>query len=82
MTAFIFTKKAELKNEIMTRTGRGVTYWIGKGAYTDNDLYILYTALNKYEIRRLNKIVKEIDSNAFITLSEGQKISGGFEKRL
>ncbi len=82
MTAFIFTKKAELKNEIMTRTGRGVTYWIGKGAYTDNDLYILYTALNKYEIRRLNKIVKEIDPNAFITLSEGQKISGGFEKRL
>lgn len=82
ITAFIFTKNPEIKDKIMSETGRGVTYWMGKGAYTDNDMYILFTALNKYEIRKLNKIVNKLDPAAFITISEGQKITGGFEKRL
>ncbi len=26
----------------MEKTGRGVTYWMGKGAYTENDQYIFF----------------------------------------
>ena len=66
----------------MSRTGRGVTYWNGKGAYTEQDLYVLVTCLNKYEIRRLKKIIDEVDPNAFVILNEGSGITGGFEKRL
>lgn len=40
----------------MERTGRGVTYWMGKGAYTDTDQYILFCAVNKYEIRNFKKL--------------------------
>ena len=82
ITAMIFTKHPEIKEDIMTRMGRGVTYWMGKGAYTETDQYILFTAINKYEIRRLYKILNEVDPNAFVILSEGQNITGGFEKRL
>lgn len=82
IAATIFTKEEKLKNEIMSRTGRGVTYWNGKGAYTEQDLYVLVTCLNKYEIRRLKKIIDEVDPNAFVILNEGSGITGGFEKRL
>ena len=82
VTVFVFTRKENMKNVIMEKTGRGVTYWMGKGAYTENDEYILYCAINKYEIRNFKKIVHDIDPNVFITISEGQEINGGFEKRL
>ena len=55
---------------------------MGKGAYTDTEQYILFCAVNKYEIRNFKKIVNEIDPKAFVTISEDQEIDGGFEKRL
>ena len=82
ISATIFTKNDLLKNQIMERTGRGVTYWNGKGAFTDTDCHILMTCLNKYELRRLKKIIDEVDPNAFVIINEGASISGGFEKRL
>ena len=51
-------------------------------AYTDTEQYILFCAVNKYEIRNFKKIVNEIDPKAFVTISEDQEIDGGFEKRL
>ena len=80
--ALIFTKEKDMKNVIMEKTGRGVTYWMGKGAYTENDQYILYCAINKYEMKTFKKIVHDIDPQAFVTISEDSEILGGFEKRL
>lgn len=82
VTVLIFTKNPEMKHIIMEKTGRGVTYWNGKGAYTDTDTEILYVAINKYEVQLLNKIIHEADPHAFVTLSQGSMIHGGFEKRL
>lgn len=82
MSAMIFTQNENLKKEIMRITGRGVTCWKGQGVYTGQEKDILVVALNKYEIRRLEKAIKTVDPHAFMILSEGQKISGGFEKRL
>lgn len=82
MSAMIFTKNQNLKNIIMKNTGRGVTCWQGQGVYTGENEDILVVALNKYEIRRLERTIKDADPQAFMILSEGQKITGGFEKRL
>lgn len=82
ISAMIFTRDVDLKNKIMNETKRGVTYWNGKGAYTDQDQYILVCALSKYEVRLFQKIIQKEDPHAFMILSEGQAISGGFEKRL
>ena len=51
-------------------------------AVSDTEQYILFCAVNKYEIRNFKKIVNEIDPKAFVTISEDQEIDGGFEKRL
>ena len=78
----IITENEEVKKAIMEKTGRGVTHWQGKGAYTEHDKDILFCACNKYEISELRNIVETIDPHAFITLVEGPMIEGGFEKRL
>ena len=82
IAALIFTDNKEMKQIIMERTGRGVTFWNGYGAYTGKDKDILFCALNKYEIAQLKAIIHEADPKAFVTFFEGPSISGGFEKRL
>ncbi|MEG2244166.1 MAG: YitT family protein [Erysipelotrichaceae bacterium] len=49
MTAMIFTKRTGVDKSIMKTLSRGVTYWKGSGAYTDEDTYILVTVVSKYE---------------------------------
>ena len=82
MTAMIFTKNIDVQFAIMQETGRGVTYWKGAGAYTDEEALILVCAINKYEENQLKKIIYTLDENAFVIFSEGMSISGNFEKRL
>lgn len=82
ITAMIFTKNKDVQQQIMQQTGRGVTYWDGAGAYTDDKTRILVTAINKYEANQLRSIVMDLDPNAFLIFSEGPEITGGFEKRL
>lgn len=82
MTAMIFTKNTDVPYAIMQETGRGVTYWKGAGAYTDEETLILVCAINKYEENQLKKIIYTLDEHAFVIFSEGMSISGNFEKRL
>ncbi len=82
VTVLIFTKNPNVKKEIMTEMGRGVTYWNGIGAYTEQGTEVLYVAINKYEEGQIERIIQENDPHAFVTYAQGAKIHGGFEKRL
>lgn len=81
-TAMIFTKNPLVQKKIMEETGRGVTYWKGAGAYTNDETYVLVTAFNKYEENQLKKIIYQNDPKAFVIFHEGMDIKGNFEKRL
>ena len=78
----IFTKVEGVDKLIMEQLNRGVTCWRGNGAYTNEDTNILVTVASKYEATFIRKIVKEVDSNAFIIVNEGVSVIGNFEKRL
>lgn len=82
VSAMIFTKKVGISQAIMTELRRGVTNWVGAGAYTNETTYVLEVVINKYEIRQLQSIVRRIDPNAFIIFNEGCSVTGNFEKRL
>lgn len=82
MHCMIFTQSSEAKKQIMNQLGRGVTYWKGKGAYTEKDNEVLVTVISKYEEAQLKKIVLEADPSAFIIISEGMHVTGNYEKRL
>lgn len=82
-TAFIFCKKNPKKiNEFIKKDlGRDFTYWDAKGGYDDSRTYIIYTALTKYELLRLERYMKTYDDHAFMIKSEGVGIKGEFEKK-
>ena len=82
-TAFIFCKKnpKEINNYIKNELNRDFTYWDAKGGYDDSKTYIIYTALTKYELIKLERKIKECDFNAFMIKSDGVGIKGEFEKK-
>lgn len=83
MTAMIFTRHYKDVVHVITEDlHRGVTYWEGAGGYTDEETYVVMTAISKYEIPLLKHKVKDIDEHAFIIFSEGLSLSGNFKKRL
>lgn len=78
----IITKSTEAKKEIMKQLGRGVTYWMGKGAYAETEQEVLMCCISKYEARTIKKIVHSVDPRAFVILTESNPVQGNFEKRL
>ena len=78
----IFTKQEGIDEQITCKTGRGVTKWNGTGAYTEEDMNILVSCINKYEVSEFMEIIHGIDPKAFIIVDEGVYVSGNFEKRI
>lgn len=76
----ISNKNDEIKKRIFEETGRGVTIITGKGGYTNSDKSIIYCVVRKYEETALKRIVKAVDSHAFITITEVTEVLGeGFK---
>lgn len=82
-TAFIFCKKNPkvINDFIKKELNRDFTYWDAKGGYDDSRTYIIYTALTKYELLRLERFMKNVDDHAFMVKSDGVGIKGEFEKQ-
>ena len=71
----------ELKEFIINDLKRGVTILDGKGGYTNNDKSILLVVVNnkKQEVH-LKKLIKKVDPNAFIIVSDVHEVLGeGFK---
>ncbi|MBR2707274.1 MAG: YitT family protein [Mogibacterium sp.] len=77
----IFTKKEGITDKVISEIRRGLTYWKGAGGYTDEDTYVLTTMVSKYELPHLLSVIREVDPDAFVTVNEGTRIYGNFEKR-
>ena len=81
-TAFIFCKKnpKPINDFIKNELNRDFTYWDAKGGFDDSRTYIIYTALTKYELIKLEITMKELNIRTFMVKSEGIGIKGEFEK--
>ncbi len=82
--ALIFTRgdEQQLSRYIMEELGRGVTYWSGTGAYTEEGLYVLCVCLSKFEIEELHHAVCTADPHAFIVVQEGVRVYGNFTRKM
>ncbi len=79
---FTHDEDPELPHIIMRRLDRGVTYWEGKGAYTEKDLRILCVCISKFEEDLLREVVCEQDPHAFFVVQEGVRIDGNFLRKV
>lgn len=81
VTAMIITHKAdELQKAIHQTMVRGITILPARGAYTKSDKHMLYLVITRYELYDLERIVNEIDPNAFTNIVQTTGIFGFFRR--
>ncbi|MGJ9459360.1 YitT family protein [Oceanobacillus sp. CF4.6] len=81
VTAMIVTLKAdELQKAIHDNLVRGITILPAKGAYTKADKNLLYLVITRYELYDLEKIIAEVDPNAFTNIVETAGVYGFFRR--
>ncbi len=74
---FIISKKnTEISEYIMTNLNRGCTFLKSTGAYSKEDMSIIYAVLNRNEFIKLKKFIIDIDPKAFITVGEVHEVLG------
>ncbi len=80
--AFIFSKNYErIADTITAQLGRGVTVLNGEGWFTKSDVKMLVVIIHKTETNKLYNIIKEVDSSAFISMSNVTGVWGrGFQQ--
>lgn len=81
VTVLIVTDRTEaLQQTIHKQMVRGITIIPAKGAYTQEEKSLLYLVITRYELYDLEKIIYEIDPNAFTNIIQTAGIFGFFRK--
>lgn len=81
VTAMIVTSKAdELQQAIHQKMVRGITILPAKGAYSKEDKSMMYLVITRYELYDLEKIINEVDPNAFTNIVQTVGIFGFFRR--
>ncbi len=83
VSLLVFTRNKDVKNMIIHDLHRGVTYWKGQGAYTNQETEVLVTIASKYEVALMRQRIKAMDPKAFIIVTDHLTgVDGNVEKRL
>ena len=81
----IVSKRYEaVKRAIIEEVGAGMTLYNGRGGYSapaDNDFEIIHTIINRIDIRKMYKVVEDVDPDAFIVEYHINNIKGGVLRR-
>lgn len=69
-----------IKQSILEKLGRGVTYLYGEGAYTGDKKKIIYCILTPKEIEQAKGLIEDIDSKAVVSIMDTSEVKGrGFK---
>lgn len=78
----ISDKYEEISKIIGEEIKRGSTMLYGKGMYKKKEKNVLMCVASRGEVRQIRKIINNIDSNAFVVISNAREVFGeGFNKR-
>jgi uncharacterized membrane-anchored protein YitT (DUF2179 family) len=66
----------EISHEIMDKIQRGVTVIKGQGGYTGRDEQILYTVISFRELPQLKQLIRGVDPNAFVVVTDTLEVMG------
>lgn len=81
VTVLMVTQKAEeLQQAIHGQLVRGITILPARGAYSNTDTNMLYLVVTRYELYDLEKIISEVDPNAFTNIIQTAGVYGFFRK--
>lgn len=72
----ISERSEEIKQDIVNTLDRGVTAISGKGAYSGLDKQILLCVVKRQQIVEIKRIVKNIDTSAFVIVTDTRDVFG------
>lgn len=72
----ISPKWEEISREVMNRLQRGVTVVRGRGGYTGSEVHILYSVITFTELSRFKEMIRKIDPDAFVVVTETLEVMG------
>ena len=72
----ISPKWDDISAEIMSKLQRGVTVVRAQGGYTGKELHILYSVITFTELSRFKEIIRIIDPEAFVVVTETLEVMG------
>jgi uncharacterized membrane-anchored protein YitT (DUF2179 family) len=77
----VITEQGEqIADLLVSKTKHGVTISKGTGAYSHKEKDILHTIISSYELNKFIRLIREIDKEAFISVSTVKKVVGNFTK--
>lgn len=78
----ISDKWEEVQQALLQQVKRGVTVLNGRGAYSGQEKNVLFCVVQHAQVSHVKRVVSEIDSNAFIVLSDAKEVLGeGFRQK-
>lgn len=75
-------RNEEMEKEICSEMVRGVTRWEAVGAFTEEQVQVLYILVSKYELSQLKSIIHRHDPHAFVMINEGVRVLGNYMTKL
>lgn len=80
-TYFILSpKNREIADRIMNELDRGVTFLESRGGYSGEQGEMILCAVRRYEVSKINEIIRMVDRDAFVIVGDAGEISGeGFK---
>ncbi|MDN7246383.1 YitT family protein [Planococcus shenhongbingii] len=77
----VVTNKGEaVKKQLLENLYRGITVTDGEGAYSGNKVKVLYSVISRYELAYVRPLIKAVDPDAFVSISETMEVMGNFRK--
>lgn len=80
-TYFILSpKNKEIAERIMKELDRGLTFLDSRGGYSGEKGEMILCAVRRYEVSKINEIIRSVDRDAFVIVGDAGEISGeGFK---
>lgn len=76
----ISSQPEKMTAAVLQEINRGATVLRGRGAYSGTDRDVLLVVVNRSEVTRLKDLIYEIDSKAFVILTDAHEVLGeGFK---
>jgi uncharacterized membrane-anchored protein YitT (DUF2179 family) len=72
----VSSKNEIIKDYIIKVLDRSCTELIGKGGFSGKEGLVIYLVINRNEFIKLKNFIKEIDKDAFITVTEAHEVLG------
>ncbi|WP_337938183.1 YitT family protein [Acidaminococcus timonensis] len=72
----VSTHAEEIGPRVMNEVNRGITILHGEGGYTRKPLEILLVVVKLTQLAHLEKIIKEVDPMAFVTIQDANNVFG------